>query len=87
MLPWTLEDRSRALTPDKRRLELEERSDCRFVERDEFMRLLVSPKHLIRADERQNGIRGLLDLQSNCRFLIDEEELFRGESVPPQFQY
>ena len=51
-------------------------SDYKFVESDEFLSLLVSPRRFVRADQRREGIRGLLDVQSNCRFLILEKDLF-----------
>ena len=70
------------ITIDARRRELQERSDCSFVGRGEFLRMLMSTDRLIRADERLGRLRGLLDLKSNCRFLIEEEELFREPSVP-----
>ena len=85
MLSWMHLDESSALTADKRRSELEGRSDCRFVKRDDFVRLLVSSEKLVRADEGPSGLRGLLDVRSNFRFLIEETELYSGESVPPQF--
>lgn len=66
------------ITPGKTRSALEDRSEYRFVDRDEFMRLLVSSKNLIRVEEDTSGLRGLLDVNSNCTFLIDEDELFGG---------
>lgn len=72
MSPTDLVDRVR---------ELQESSDCRFVGRDEFCRLLVSSKKLVRADQQRDGIRGLRDVQSNRRFLIEENELF-GSVTP-----
>lgn len=79
MLPWAPDDGSLVQAPDKRRMAREKPPDCRFVERDEFMRLLVGTKELIRADEASVGLRGLLDSQNNLRFLIDEVELFGGQ--------
>ena len=69
------------ITPGKAGSALEDRSEYRFVDRDEFMRLLVSSKNLIRVNEDTSGLRGLFDVNANCTFLIDEDELFGGESV------
>jgi hypothetical protein len=85
MLPWAPEDGNLALMPDKRRLELEERVDCKFVGRDEFISLLTSSRNLVRADEGPSGLRGLLDIDTNDLFLIEEAELNGGESVSPWF--
>lgn len=75
------------ITPAKTRSGLEDRSEYRFVDRGEFVRLLVSSKNLIRVDEDTSGlrgvIRGLFDVNANCTFLIDEDELFGGVSVSP----
>ena len=83
MLPWAPDEKSLNRTPYERRLELEKQPDCKFVNRDEFIRLLTSQENLIRADEQRTGLRGLLDVRKNFRFLIEEEELF-GESVAPR---
>ena len=56
-------------------MELMERPGCRFVEREEFVSLLVGTKELIRADDTSVGLRGLWDPNSNQRFLIDMREL------------
>lgn len=49
--------------------------DVMFVHREEFCRLLLSFKKLIRSDEPAVRIRGLTDVESGERYLIDQEEL------------
>jgi len=49
-----------------------------LVHREEFCRLLLSFKKLIRSDEPAVSIRGLTDLESGERYVIAQEELFRG---------
>jgi hypothetical protein len=63
---------------EQRRL-LRERPGCRFVESEEFYRLLLGFKKLIRADETALKIRGLLDEESGTRIFIEQEKL-----LPPQ---
>ena len=57
---------------------MQDRLDCQFVGPREYCRMLVSSKQLERCDEQMLGIRGVLDLQTGVRFLIEEEELFRN---------
>jgi hypothetical protein len=52
-----------------------ERSDCRFVESEEFCRLLVGKNRLIRADDSSLDLRGLLDLETGVRYLIETRKL------------
>lgn len=58
------------------RRNLRARPDGEFVDRWEFCWLLVSSRRITRADETAAGIRGLLDLDRNIRYLIEEEKLF-----------
>ena len=51
-----------------------------FVRRDEFFQLLLSFKKLVRSDEPSARIRGLLDVESGERYLIEQEELFAGST-------
>jgi hypothetical protein len=44
-----------------------------FVKRDEFCEMLVSFRKMVRADEP--AYRGLLDLETGKRFLVEREEL------------
>jgi hypothetical protein len=57
------------------RSRLNERLDCRFVESEEFCRLLVGKGHLVRADEASRDLRGLLDLETGVRYLIETRKL------------
>ena len=50
------------------------RSRGRFVERDEFCKLLLSFRKVIRCDEFTT--RGLLDMATGERLLIKQEKLF-----------
>jgi len=63
-------------TLNERRRTLRERSELRFVQRDEFCKLLLSSKKLIRSDEPGASVRGLLDLETGKRYLIEQENLF-----------
>ena len=51
-----------------------ERSRGTFVERDEFCKLLLSFRKVIRSDEP--AARGLLDVATGERLLIKQEKLF-----------
>jgi hypothetical protein len=55
---------------------MRERSGATFVQRDEFCRLLLSCKRMVRADEPADQLRGLLDIETGMRFLIEQEKLF-----------
>jgi hypothetical protein len=55
---------------------LRERSESTFVQRDEFCRLLLSSRKMTRSDESALNVRGLLDLKTGTRFLIEHENLF-----------
>lgn len=57
------------------RRELRERSENSFVQRDEFCRLLLSCRKMVRSDEPAVLVRGLLDLKTGIRFLIEQENL------------
>ena len=50
-------------------------SHRRFVSADEYCRLAVSSRQLVRADER--ALRGLLDPATGVRYLISEQQLLR----------
>ena len=49
--------------------------DSTFVEPHEFLKLLLSRRALIRSDECDGKVRGLLDVQTGRRFLIKQEKL------------
>lgn len=61
---------------DERRAAMRERSEYTFVQREEFCRLLLSTRRLIRSDEPRLKMRGLMDLETGDRYLIEQEKLF-----------
>jgi hypothetical protein len=58
----------------EQRCALRERSGATFVQRDEFCKLLLSFRKVVRSDGP--AVRGLLDVQTGKRFLIEQEKLF-----------
>lgn len=72
----------RASTLQEQRQLLRESAECRFVESDEFCELLLGFKRMVRADESASELRGLLDLETGTRFLIEEEKLTPPCSLP-----
>jgi hypothetical protein len=46
-----------------------------FVERDEFCRLLLSVQRMVRSDEPAVNLRGVRDLATGRRYLIEQEKL------------
>jgi hypothetical protein len=65
-------------TLSERRRALRETSQLSFVQRDEFCKLLLSSKKMIRSDEPRASVRGLLDVETGRRYLIEQENLFGG---------
>jgi len=63
-------------TIDNRRRAMRERSEFTFVQREEFCRLLLSTRRMVRSDEPDLRVRGLLDTETGTRFLIEQEKLF-----------
>ena len=59
----------------ERRRALREQPGLTFVHRDEFCELLLSFKRMIRSDEPDVNVRGLLDVESGIRYLIEQERL------------
>lgn len=51
------------------------RPATRFVDSDEFCRLLVGFKRLVRADDPHYEVRGLLDLDSDTLYMIENNKL------------
>ncbi len=49
-----------------------------FVDPYEFQELAVSMRRLVRADDPDAALRGLLDLDTGTCFLTEEERLFRN---------
>ena len=51
------------------------RRDSRFVQPDEFLNLLLGRRKIVRSDSNDCKVRGLLDVQTGERYLIEEEML------------
>jgi hypothetical protein len=51
--------------------------DCRFVQRKEFLSLLLGRRKIVRSDSKDGTVHGLLDVQTGKRYLIEEEALWR----------
>jgi hypothetical protein len=47
------------------------------VKRDEFFGLLTSLRKFVRADDPGACVRGVLDLDTGERFIIEQEQLFK----------
>jgi hypothetical protein len=60
----------------ERRQSLRKHAELSFVHRDEFCKLLLSSRKMIRSDEPRASVRGLLDLETGERYLIEQENLF-----------
>ena len=61
---------------DDRRRVIRESANSTFVPREEFCRLLLSTRRMVRSDERELHVCGLLDMETGTRFLIEQEKLF-----------
>ncbi len=61
---------------DGRRRAVRDRADFTYVQREEFCRLLLSTRRMVRSDEPDRNVRGLLDTETGKRFLIEQEKLF-----------
>lgn len=53
-----------------------------FVQAEEFCQLLLSSRQMVRSDERESNLRGLLDLETGRRYLIDQEQLLNRSRHP-----
>ncbi|MGD9853841.1 MAG: hypothetical protein AB7U20_02725 [Planctomycetaceae bacterium] len=60
----------------ERRQQLFIQDNCQFVEPCEFLDYATSRHHLLRSNELEAGIHGLLDPETGMRFLVEEEKLF-----------
>lgn len=58
------------------RHELQQETNCRFVNRSKFCDLLISNLKLERADVVNARLRGLFDPETRLSYLIEEENLF-----------
>jgi len=61
---------------DQRRAAVLESAPYTLVQREEFCRLLLSSRRLVRSDEPRLRMRGLVDLDTGDRFFIEQEKLF-----------
>jgi hypothetical protein len=50
---------------------------CVRISPDDYCRMTISIRKLVRCDDKSDGLRGLEDLETGERFFIDEEDLFR----------
>jgi len=46
-----------------------------FVDSDEFYKLLLSNRKMVRCDEPSGQVRGIVDLETKTRFLIRSDDL------------
>jgi hypothetical protein len=51
-----------------------------FVQPDEYRRLMISNRHLVRRDDGANGLRGLWDATVGVWYVIDEDTLYANAS-------
>ena len=49
--------------------------DSTYVQAEEFLSLLLSRRELVRSDTLDGEVRGLLDLKTGERFLIEQAKL------------
>jgi hypothetical protein len=61
---------------DGSRRAMRDRAEFTYVQREEFCRLLLSTRRMVRSDEPDLNVRGLLDTETGARFLIQQEKLF-----------
>ena len=61
---------------NERRGAMRNSSPFTIVPREEFCRLLLSTRRLVRSDEPRLRMRGLMDLDTGDRFCIEQEKLF-----------
>ena len=50
---------------------------CVRISPDDYCRMTVSTRKLVRCDDKAAGLRGLEDLETGERFFVDEIDLFR----------
>jgi len=53
-------------------------ADCQIIDRDEYCRLLICNKTLVRWDDPKSSTRGLFDPATGIRYAISEWNLFRS---------
>jgi len=57
---------------------------CVRISPDDYCRLALSIRKLVRCDDKAAGLRGLQDLETGERFFIDEHDLFRRDAAGRQ---
>ena len=50
---------------------------CVKISPDDYCRMAISTRKLVRCDDQAVGLRGLKDLETGERFVIEEIDLFR----------
>ena len=60
---------------------LQRQENIRFVDRQEFSKLLISFRQLVRFDVARARIHGLHDHVSGIQYVIEEEKLFAPEQT------
>ncbi|MCE9546807.1 MAG: hypothetical protein K8T25_15110 [Planctomycetia bacterium] len=55
-----------------------QRAACRYIEPEEFYRLAISSRLLVRCDDRAAGLRGLWDPTERVWYIIEEDRLYTG---------
>lgn len=50
-------------------------SNCRYVDRDEFCRLLLGFSQMDRVDDPESGLRGLRDAATGMLYVIEHDKL------------
>jgi len=66
----------RALTP-----KLPSRRDCTVLSAEEYLELVVSRRHLLRADDPEGALLGLLDPQTGRRYVTPSAYFERGRAA------
>ena len=52
--------------------------ECVFLERDEYSKLAISNRRLVRFDEPLASLHGVLDPSTGFRYLIESEKLYES---------
>jgi hypothetical protein len=52
------------------------------VDAEEYCELVTSRRNMRRADDDENGMRGLIDLDLGVRYIIDENILSQHQRLP-----
>ena len=56
-----------------------DRANRSFVESEEFCRLLLGKRKLVRCDQAHGDVRGLMDVETGECYFIEQEKLFPPE--------